>query len=176
MTENDGTPEQTPGPQPDPPAGYPVPPGPEIPPPYGQPLPAQPYPQQPYGQPGYGQPGYGQPGYPQAGYPYQGYATYAAPNHPKATTALVLGLVSVIGTFTCLVPILASPFAWVIGVKARREIRQSNGQLGGDGMATAGMVLGIIGTVLLALALIVLVVAIVVGFNGSTGFDDNSTV
>jgi hypothetical protein len=67
-----------------------------------------------------------------------------------------------------------SPFAWAIGVKARREIRQSNGQLGGDGSATAGMVLGIIGTVLLTLAVIALVVLVILLINDPGTFDDTT--
>ena len=86
-----------------------------------------------YGQPQYGQPQYGQPPY---GQPF---SPYGVPDHPQATTALVLGLVSVIGGLMCGVPLLAAPFAWVIGVKAGREIREANGQLGGEGSAKAGM-------------------------------------
>ncbi|MFL6172852.1 MAG: hypothetical protein ACJ716_08160, partial [Marmoricola sp.] len=130
MSENDGGTDETQQPgyweqqaaanPPEPPH-----PGSEAPPPsYGQPsyaqqpypqqpYPQQPYPQQPYPQQPYsGQPGHGQ----QPGYPYPGYGAFVAPNHPKATTALVLGLVSLIGGFMCLIPVLASPFAWVIGV------------------------------------------------------------
>jgi hypothetical protein len=101
----------------------------------------QPYGQQPYGQP-YGQ----QPGYP---------AAYA-PDHPKATTSLVLGILGIV------VCGLVAPFAWRIGKKTRDEIDASNGQLGGRGAAQAGYVLGLIGTILLALGL-VLVVLLVVG-------------
>ncbi|MFL6155512.1 MAG: DUF4190 domain-containing protein [Marmoricola sp.] len=185
MSENDGGTDETQQPgyweqqaaanPPEPPH-----PGSEAPPPsYGQPsyaqqpYPQQPYPQQPYPQQPYsGQPGHGQ----QPGYPYPGYGAFVAPNHPKATTALVLGLVSLIGGFMCLIPVLASPFAWVIGVKARREISRSNGQLGGHGMATAGMVLGIIGTVLLALVLIGIIVLVVVALNDPSAFHEGSTV
>jgi hypothetical protein len=103
--------------------------------------PQQPYGQQPYGQP-YGQ----QPGYP---------AAYA-PDHPKATTSLVLGILGIV------VCGLVAPFAWRIGKKTRDEIDASNGQLGGRGAAQAGYVLGLIGTILLALGL-VLVVLLVVG-------------
>jgi hypothetical protein len=199
MTENSGTPDQTPegvpaaenpGTEFNPQSAYPA----EQPPAYGQP----PYPQPPYGQPQYGQPQYGQPQYgqpqygqpqygqpqygqPQYGYPQQpGYlqpfTSYAVPNHTKATTALVLGLISLVGGFMCLVPVLVSPFAWVTGHKARKEIRAANGQLGGEGMATAGMVLGIIGTVLLALVVIGIVILVIVAINDPSAFDDSSTV
>jgi len=150
-------------------------PGPSYPPPPGQ----QPPPQPGYGQPPYGQPPYGQPGY--GGYPPPGYPAYppgaphpagppaqyyppAVPNHPKATTALVLGLVSVVGGLSfCGIPLLVSPFAWVTGHRVVNEIRASRGHLAGESSAQAGMVLGIIGSVLLVIWLIV-VALLVLGF------------
>ncbi|MFL6135801.1 MAG: DUF4190 domain-containing protein [Nocardioidaceae bacterium] len=110
--------------------------------PYGPQHPQQqPYGQPPYGQPGSGQPPYGHPGY---GQPSMAYA----PDHPKATTALVLGI---LGMVVCGV---LAPFAWWIGKRTLNEIDGSHGQLGGRGTAQAGYVLGIIGTVLLLLGLL----------------------
>ena len=94
-----------------------------------------------HGQPPYGQPAYGQPPY---GQPPMGYA----PDHPKATTALVLGI---LGLVVCGV---IAPFAWRIGRRTLDEIDGSHGQLGGRGTAQAGYVLGIIGTVVLLLGLL----------------------
>jgi hypothetical protein len=105
--------------------------------PYRQPAHGQP----PYDQPPYGQPPYGQPPYGQAPMAY-------APDHPKATTALVLGILGV------LVCGLVAPFAWRIGKRTVNEIDASHGQLGGRGTAQAGYVLGIIGTALLLLGLL----------------------
>jgi hypothetical protein len=105
--------------------------------PYGQ----EPYAQQPYGQEPYGQPSYGQPPY---GRPPMAYA----PDHPKATTSLVLGI---LGMVVCG---LIAPFAWRIGKRTLDEIDGSHGQLGGRGTAQAGYVLGIIGTVVLLLGLL----------------------
>lgn len=97
------------------------------PPPYGQPAP------QAYGQPGYG----------------QGYPPYAmAPDHQQATTVLVLGI---LGLLLCQV---LSPFAWVMGNRVVREIDASNGALGGRSSANAGRICGIIGTVLIGLAIL----------------------
>jgi hypothetical protein len=110
-------------------------------PPYGQPQYGQPQ----YGQPQYGQPEYGQPPYGQPqGSPPVGYA----PDHPKATTSMVLGI---LGIVLCG---LIAPFAWRIGKRTMNEIDASNGQLGGRGTAQAGYIMGIIGTVLLALAVL----------------------
>jgi hypothetical protein len=137
---------------------------------YGQ----QAYPQQGYQQPGYPQQGYGQQGYPpqaygQPGYPVYGYPAQP-PNHPQSTTALVLGLVGLIGGCVCGLPLLVAPFAWVVGAKVKREIAASNGQLGGESSAQAGFVMGIIGTVLLALALVAIVLVLVAGIaSDSTG-------
>jgi len=114
-------------------------------PPHGQ--------QQGYGQqqPPYGQqPGYGAPYPPGYGYP-------PVQNHPSAQTSMVLGLVGVIGFFFCVITVLLSPFAWAMGAKARREIDASNGALGGRDKATVGFVTGIIGTALLALALLAVI-------------------
>ncbi|HSE70500.1 MAG TPA: DUF4190 domain-containing protein [Nocardioidaceae bacterium] len=99
---------------------------------------------QPPGEPPGGA-GYGQaPGYPPPG-PY-------APDHPKATTVLVLGI---LGIVVCGV---IAPFAWVMGRQTLAEIDGSHGRLGGRGAANAGYILGIIGTVLLGLSILMLVV------------------
>ena len=105
---------------------------------YGQPS----YGQEQYGQPAYGGQQYGQPGYGQG---------YGQQDHPKATTALILGILSVV---LCSV---LGPFAWRIGKRAVDEIDASGGRLTGRGSANAGYILGIIGTVLLVLALVLLV-------------------
>ena len=124
-------------------------PYPTQPPPYGQ----SPYGQQ-YGQPQYGEPRYGQPPYEQPqGPPPVGYA----PDHPKATTAMVLGI---LGIVLCSA---IAPFAWRIGKRTVSEIDASHGQLGGRGTAQAGYIMGIIGTVLLALGLLALVAVVLLG-------------
>jgi len=80
------------------------------------------------------------------------------PDHPKATTAMVLGIVAVAGGMLCYLPFFVAPFAWVMGGKAVREIDASQGKLGGRGMAQAGYILGIIGSVLLGIALLVIAI------------------
>jgi uncharacterized membrane protein YjgN (DUF898 family) len=74
-----------------------------------------------------------------------------APDHPQATTVLVLGIVSLV------VCGLAGPFAWAMGHRVVREIDASNGGYGGRSNAQVGMVLGIVGTGLLALGLLLMV-------------------
>jgi hypothetical protein len=79
-----------------------------------------------------------------------------APDHPRATVALILGI---LGIVACSV---VAPFALVIGRRAVKEIDASGGRLGGRGMAQAGFILGVIGTVILALSLIGILVVIIV--------------
>jgi len=106
----------------------------------------QPYTQQPYTQPAYGQ---------VPGYPAQAPMQYA-PDHPRATTALVLGILGIV-----LCGVIA-PFAWSVGKKTVAEIDASNGTIGGRGAANAGYIMGIIGTILLGLS--VLLVVALLGF------------
>lgn len=74
--------------------------------------------------------------------------------HPRATRALWLGIAGLALSFLFL-PLFLGPFAWVSGARARREIAAAPEQWGGAGEATAGMVLGIINTVLLVLTILV---------------------
>ena len=95
------------------------------------------------------------------GYPPQaGYAPYAgqgAQTSGAAIVALVLGLLSII---TCLGPFTGVP-ALVVGRRATRDIDESGGQVEGRGMAQAGVIIGIIGSVLWILGALLL--ALVVG-------------
>lgn len=129
----------------------------------------QPREQQPWEQQGQQQAQPGQQAYPPyQGQPYpQGYPAQAqyAPNHPRATTALVLGI---LGLVVCGV---IAPFAWSIGKKTVDEIDASQGQLGGRGSAQAGYIMGIIGTVLLIIGLLIgvfVLIATIIGVSTST--------
>jgi len=99
------------------------------------------------------------------------------PDHPKATAALVTGIVAVAGAMMCAgVPLVIAPVAWVIGAHARSEIRRAPQHWGGESKATAGMVLGIIGTVLLLIMLVVVAIFIAVAISSPDVFDDNTSV
>jgi hypothetical protein len=151
-----------------PPGDGPTPPEEPTAPQQSQPGPGQAGPGQPGpGQPGPGQPGQEQPGYwqqqaqgqqppypPPPGYPAHGQVQYA-PDHPKATTSLVLGI---LGVVLCQV---IAPFAWSMGKRTLNEIDASQGRLGGRGAAQAGYVLGIVGTVLLGLSLVFILIYVV---------------
>lgn len=113
-------------------------------------------------------PGAGYP--PPPGYAYPQYV--AQPKHTKSTTAMVLGIVSVAGGLMCWLPLLLSPYAWFVGSKAVRDIDESRGALGGRGEATAGKVLGIVGTVLLALGLALVILFVVLSLTIDNFWDD----
>lgn len=120
---------------------------------YGQATHGQPT----YGQPTYGQQAYGQPGYPQdqVGYPPPAQSPWVHPSsfpeHPDATTVLVLGLVSLIGGFLCVLPSLIAPYALYRGITA---LRGSEPYPASRGKIVAGIVTSAVMTGLLALGLL----------------------
>jgi hypothetical protein len=83
-------------------------------------------------------------------------------NASNAVTALVLGILGIV-----LCPLLG-PVAWSLGHKAEQEVDASAGTLGGRGLATAGKVLGIIGTLLIVLVVVVIVFAYALGGGADT--------
>ena len=72
----------------------------------------------------------------------------AASGSSKATTALVLGI---LGFLCCQ---LCAPFAWYIGKNELKAIQAGTSPAAGEGTAKAGMILGVIGTILLVLGVI----------------------
>ena len=135
--------------------------------------------------PGYPGPGYQGPGYPGPGYQgqgppdprwgygqwagpgYVGYATPAPPTSARATAAVVLGALSVMA---CLGFVTGIP-AMIVGVSARREIRESQGRVGGDSVALGGIIAGAVGTVL---SLLVVGLFLLLAVLGATIQVDNS--
>jgi len=75
---------------------------------------------------------------------------HVAPDHPRSAAALVFGLVSLLGALFIL-PAAFGPLACYLGVTSRRAIELEPHRWGGHGQATAGMVLGIIASAILAL-------------------------
>jgi hypothetical protein len=128
--------------------------------PWGNPLPPDQRP--PAEQPGWAQPqqpGYAQPdpaqpppgAYTPQGWMPQGYDSPQYAGMPKtegmATGALVCGILSALCGVIGFCGIVIGPIAIILGIVARRRIRESGGLTKGDGLALAGLVLGIIGTV-----------------------------
>ena len=68
--------------------------------------------------------------------------------------SLVLGILGLVVCSIC------APFAWKLGKDAEAAVDASGGMLGGRGMATAGKILGIIGTVLMAIFIIIIIIVI----------------
>jgi len=73
---------------------------------------------------------------------------YGAPDHPRATTILVLGIV---GLVLCQV---LGPVAWSMGARTLREIDESQGRFGGREIVNVGRILGILGTVFLVIGIL----------------------
>ena len=144
-------------------------------PPYGQ----HPYGQGPYGQGSSTSSGYGQPGRrtararPGAVRVRRAVRLRRAPppaNHPSATTALVLSLIGLAGIVFCGgITLVLSPFAWRIGASAVREIDASQGASAGGTRPTPARIMGIIGTVLLALGILRVLGLVGLLAAGSTG-------
>ncbi len=106
--------------------------------------PSQPSAPQPYAPP--------QPYMPPAAPPATAYTVATAPTSTAATISLVFGILSYV-----VLPLIGAIVAVVAGHMARKEIRNSGGQIGGSGMATAGLVLGYIHIALIALAICAIV-------------------
>ncbi len=68
-----------------------------------------------------------------------------------------------------------APFAWALGRRSLKDIQASQGQLGGESQARAGMIMGIVGTVLLVLAIIGLVLFIAAIATSTTVSSDFSS-
>ncbi|MEU6299594.1 DUF4190 domain-containing protein [Streptomyces erythrochromogenes] len=126
----------------------------------------------PVAQPGYGYPGdAGYPGYPgypaQQGYPFPGaYQPYGRPpSNGFGITALVLGILAVVGCITSFVAVALGIGAVVFGALGKGKANR--GEADNGGMALAGIILGAIG---IALGLLVLF-AMFAPFFGD-GWDD----
>ena len=87
--------------------------------------------------------------------PGSGQVTYQKSTSSNATTALVLGILG----FVCCQ--LAAPFAWKIGHDEVRLIDSGQGNPADRGFAMAGKILGIIGSVILAIGVLYLLVVVV---------------
>ncbi len=91
--------------------------------------------------------------------PYQ----QVPPVAPNSTLAMVSMISGIVGWV--LAPLLGSLVAIITGHMAKREINESMGRLGGDGMATAGLVLGYLQIVPSVLCICVIVVMLAMGMS-----------
>lgn len=98
--------------------------------------------------------------------PPPGYYQPSPPTPSSATTALVIGILSLV---MCQPAGIA---AWIIGRNAMREIDASQGRLGGRSTAQTGYILGIISTALAALALVAVIAIFAIGGIFASQVDD----
>jgi hypothetical protein len=96
-------------------------------------------------------------GVPPPGYQAPGYVR-PLPTDGMAVASLIMGVVSFV-----FCPLLAAALAIIFGYVAKGNIRNSGGTLGGDGMATFGIVLGFINLAVTALVIIIVIIAVVAG-------------
>src|SRR4029453_1422386 len=67
------------------------------------------------------------------------------PKEPRATTAMVLGIIAIAGGMLCYLPALCGPVALVIGLKSLNAIK-AQPHLGGRSAAMRGFILGTMAT------------------------------
>jgi hypothetical protein len=104
------------------------------------------------------------PTYPVGGYGPTAYSPpplAGRPNAGGAVAVAVLGIGSLVVLFTCLIGFIPAIIALVMAPNARREIEQSGGRLGGEGLIQAGKICSWITLGLTALLLVVVLVAVV---------------
>lgn len=85
----------------------------------------------------------------------------------KATASLVTGITTLVLSWCCGLGVVGV-VAIVLGVKARAEIRASGGTQTGEGVATAGIVTGVVAVLLGLMILALIGLALVAGFDYST--------
>ncbi|MBT3338372.1 MAG: DUF4190 domain-containing protein [Anaerolineae bacterium] len=85
----------------------------------------------------------------------------STPLTPNSTLAMVSMISGIVGWI--LAPLLGSLVAIITGHMAKREIRESMGRLGGDGMATAGLVLGYLQIVPSILCICIVLIMLAMG-------------
>ena len=87
------------------------------------------------------------------------------PTSGAATVSLIFGILAYV-----FLPLIGAIVAVIAGHMARNEIRASGGRLGGNGLATAGLVLGYIQIGLLVLFVCaVLAIGVLTALGGRSG-------
>lgn len=110
-------------------------------------------------QPTYAQPqSYAQPSYTPIAAAQPAFPPATLPTSSSATVSLIFGILSWV-----ILPVIGAIVAIIAGHMARREIQASNGQLGGSGLATAGLVLGYAHIAVAALACVGFVLLVGIG-------------
>lgn len=94
-------------------------------------------------------PAYSQPAFQQPPPQFQPPPVPTGPQEaPGATPALIFGIISCVAWIACGVPGLIGIAGVIFGISARKKISESHGVLAGEGKATTGIALGIVGIVI----------------------------
>jgi hypothetical protein len=96
------------------------------------------------------------PGVPSQGY-HQGQPWAPVKNDGMAVGALVAGILSLLCGLAGVVGLVLGPVAIVLGVLARRRVAAAGGRVKGEGFGTAAIVMGIIGTLVSVVYVIILI-------------------
>ena len=92
------------------------------------------------------------------------------PAQPTSTLAIVSLISGIVSWF--LIPFVAAVVAIITGHMAKNEIKKSNGMISGNGMATAGLVLGYIqiglGVCVCLVVAVMLALGMTIPFIGNT--------
>lgn len=95
------------------------------------------------------------------------------PSGPRTSTMAIISLIGGITGFTVL-PLLGSLAGIIFGHIAKSEIKKSNGTLGGNGMATAGLIIGYVtiglGVCALCVWLLIAILLPIIGL-GASGYN-----
>jgi uncharacterized Tic20 family protein len=89
------------------------------------------------------------------------YAPPAAPPQQSNTLAIISLIASILGL--TLFPTIGSIVGLILGYMARKQIRQSPGLMGGEGLAKAGIILGWIGVALAVIGICLAIAFLVLG-------------
>ena len=93
---------------------------------------------------------------------------------PQTSTTAIISLVAGIASYVIL-PFLGAIVAIITGHMAKSEIKKSMGRLSGNGMATAGLILGYVNIGLGLCALCVFVILPLLGLGLSIPFMNSTT-
>ncbi len=80
-----------------------------------------------------------------------------AREHPKGTTVMVLGILSLVSLAVCGLGLVMGPIAWAMGSSALKEIDANPGMFTNRGSVSAGRICGIISTVILVIGVVMFV-------------------
>ncbi|MGV8049904.1 MAG: DUF4190 domain-containing protein [Anaerolineaceae bacterium] len=94
--------------------------------------------------------------------------TNSETSQPQTTSSWsIVSLVTGITSYFIL-PIIGAIIAIITGYVAKNEIKNSNGQIAGDGMATAGLILGWINIALCIIAVVIVILLFIGAISGFT--------